>query len=287
EAGEPANRARQIDIRPHLLAPVTLNIHHHPSAGAMTTAPTPLRKGQRKPSEQHMVDAAMERRRYPRQQRLRERNRKREREPTRRAQGVARRLEPAIDQRPRGLAQHTSPKRNRAAARRPPRHPAPATKAVPPPAETRCPAPATPAPRRAQSPPTPPQAQAPGCATTPRQPQDDGYSAADDRTDAHRHQTTPPAPLPQPQAKAGSPPRALARRCTPHAPQHQHHQCRSVAGSPPHPPPQPAPPPAASPPLPPPPPAAATHRDDQAQPAAPKSDQPHASPPAPAAASPD
>src|SRR5262249_61383806 len=65
EAGEPANRARQIDIRPHLLAPVTLRIHHHPSAGATTTAPTPLRKGQRKPSEQHMVDAAMERRRYP------------------------------------------------------------------------------------------------------------------------------------------------------------------------------------------------------------------------------
>src|SRR5262249_24810538 len=94
EAGEPANCARQIDIRPHLLAPVTLHIHHHTSAGATTTAPTPLRKGQRKPSEQHMVDAAMERRRYPRQQRLRERNRKRERAPTRRAQGIARRLPP-------------------------------------------------------------------------------------------------------------------------------------------------------------------------------------------------
>src|SRR5262249_45292317 len=93
-------------------------IHHHPSAGATTTAPTPLRKGQRKPSEQHMVDAAMERRRYPRQQRLRERNRKREREPTRRAQGVARRLERAIDQRQRGLAQHPSPKRKLADARR-------------------------------------------------------------------------------------------------------------------------------------------------------------------------
>src|SRR5262249_45292321 len=98
-------------------------------------------------------------------------------------------------------------------------------------------------------PPPPPKAQAPGGATPPRQPQDDGYPAADDRTDAPRHQTTPPAPLPQPQAKAGSPPRALARRCTPHAPQHQDHQCRSVGGSPPHPPPQPAPPPAASPPL--------------------------------------
>src|SRR5262249_56382036 len=91
---------------------------------------------------------------------------------------------------------------------------------------------------------------------------------------AHRQHTPPPAPFPQPQEKPASPPRALARRCTPHAPQHQHPQSRSAAGSPPHPPPQPAPPPAASPPLPPPPAAAATHRDDQAQPAAPKSDQP-------------
>src|SRR6516225_3537696 len=51
EAGEPANRARQIDIRPHLLAPVTLNIDHHPSASATTTPPAPLCKGQSKPSE--------------------------------------------------------------------------------------------------------------------------------------------------------------------------------------------------------------------------------------------
>src|SRR5262249_7655121 len=118
EAGEPAHRARQINIRPHLLAPVTLNIDHHPSAGATTTAPTPLRKGQSKPSEQHMVDAAMERRRNPRQQRLRERNRQREREPTRRAQGVARRIERAIHQRQRGRAQLPSQNRKHANARR-------------------------------------------------------------------------------------------------------------------------------------------------------------------------
>src|SRR5262249_21251797 len=86
-------------------------------AGATTTAPTPLRKGQSKPSEQHMLDAAMERRRNPRQQRLRERNRQREREPTRRAQRVARRIERAIHQRQRGRAQQPSPKRNLATER--------------------------------------------------------------------------------------------------------------------------------------------------------------------------
>src|SRR5262249_52955046 len=116
----------------------------------------------------------------------------------------------------------------------------------------RSPAPSAPAPRRAQSPPTPPQAQAPGCATTPRQPQDDGSSAADDPTAALQHQTTPPAPSPQPQAKAGSPPRAHARRCTPHAPQPPPPPPTPLApagGGPP-----PPPPPAAPPPPPPPPP---------------------------------
>src|SRR5262249_48447692 len=139
-------------------------------------------------------------------------------------------------------------------ARHPPRNPPPAALPRAPTAETTSPALAARAPPRAQPPPTPPQAQAPECATTPRQPQDDGCSAADDQTDARRHQTTPPAPSPRPQAKAASPPHALARRCTPHAPQHQDHQCRSVGRSPPHPPPQPAPPQAPSPPLPPPPP---------------------------------
>src|SRR5262249_1894381 len=119
--------------------------------------------------------------------------------------------------------------------------------------------------------------------------QDDGCSAADGQAAARRHQTTPPAQAPQPQAKAGPPPPAHAPRCTPHAPQHQDRKCRSAGCRPPHPPPQPAPPPASTPPPPPPPrPAAdATHRDDQAQPAAPISDQPRAAPKAPAAASPD
>src|SRR6266478_6595477 len=151
EAGEPAYRARKIDIRRHLLAPVTLHINQHRGTGATATAP---------------------------------------------------------------------------------------------------------APRRPQPPTTPPQAQAPGCATTPRQSQDDGWSAADDQTAALRRQTTPPAPALPPPAKAGSPPHAHARRCTPHAPQHQDHQCRSVGGRRPHPH-QPAPPPASIPPPPRPLPAAA------------------------------
>src|SRR5262249_1365003 len=80
-AGEPAHRAREINTRPPLLAPVPLHINNPPSAAATTAAPTPLRNRQRKPSEQHMLDAAMERRRHPRQQRLRQRNRQRQREP--------------------------------------------------------------------------------------------------------------------------------------------------------------------------------------------------------------
>src|SRR5262249_41596314 len=83
-----------------------------------------------------------------------------------------------------------------------------ASQAVATTAETRSHAPSAPAPPRAQSPPTPPQARAPGCATTPHQPQDDGCSAADGQAAARRHQTTPPAQAPQPQAKAGSPPPA-------------------------------------------------------------------------------
>src|SRR5439155_162605 len=120
EAGEPAHRARKIDIRRHLLAPVTLHINQHRGTGATAPAPT---------------------------------------------------------------------------------------------AETTFRAPSAPEPRRPQPPTTPPQAQAPECATTPRQSQDDGWSAADDQTAALRRQTTPPAPALPPPAKAGSPPHAHARRC--------------------------------------------------------------------------
>src|SRR5262249_6655903 len=117
EAGDPPHRAREINIRPPLLAPVTLHINNHPSAAATTAAPTPLRNRQRKPSEQHMLDAAMERRRHPCQQRLRQRNRQRQREPTRRPHRVARRIERAINQRQRGCAQLLPQKRKPANAR--------------------------------------------------------------------------------------------------------------------------------------------------------------------------
>src|SRR5262249_54998386 len=231
EAGEPAHRARKIDIRRHLLAPVTLHINQHRSTAATATAPTPLRNGQRQPGEQHMLDAAMERRRYPRQQRLRHRSRQRQRELTSRANGVARRIERALNQRQRGRAPPPHPNTH---PPHPPPPPPPPPKPCPPPADTRPRAPSAPAPRRPQPPTTPPQAQAPGCATTPRQPQDDGWSAADDPNAALRRQTTPPAPALPPPAQAGSPPHAHARRCTPHTPQHQDHQCRSVGGSSPH-----------------------------------------------------
>src|SRR5262249_48303630 len=136
EAGEPAHRARKIDIRRHLLAPVTLHINQHRSAGATTTAPTPLRYGQSQPGEQHMLDAAMKRRRYPRQQPLRDRSRQRQRQPTSRANGIARRIKRAVNQRQRALTQHPRPKRKLANARRilrPRRQPLPPPPNRPPP----------------------------------------------------------------------------------------------------------------------------------------------------------
>src|SRR5262249_34203686 len=213
ETGEPAHRARKIDIPRHLLAPVTLHINQHRSAGATTAAPTPLHNGQRQPGEQHMLDAAMERRRHPRQQPLRDRSRQRQRQPTRRANRGAPHQPPP--------ARPHAPPPPRPKPRNPTPHPPPATPAIATTDETRSPAPAAPAQSRPQSPPTPPQAQAPGCATTPRQPQDDGWSAADAPNAALRRQTTPPAPALPPPAQARSPPLAHAPRCTPHAPQHQ------------------------------------------------------------------
>src|SRR5215470_5877109 len=118
ETGEPAHRARKIDIPRHLLAPVTLHINQHRSAGVTTTALTPLHNGQRQPGEQHMLDAAMERRRHPRQQPLRDRSRQRQRQPTRRANRVARRIERAVNQRQRALTQQPPPERKLANARR-------------------------------------------------------------------------------------------------------------------------------------------------------------------------
>src|SRR5207248_2683293 len=80
--------------------------------------------------------------------------------------------------------------------------------AVAPSAETTSPAAQTPARPRPQSPTMLPQAQAPGCATTPRPPPNDGSPQADGQLPTRRHRTKPPAPAPQPPAKVGSPPPA-------------------------------------------------------------------------------
>src|SRR6266545_3436793 len=132
QAGEPTHRARKIHIRKHLFAPVALNIDQHRIAGPPITPPTPLRNRQRKRGQKHMVDAGMERRRYPPQQPLRQRSRKRQRQPPRRAHHVASRIQRAVKEQQRRLAQHPSPKRqllNTARCLRPRRKPLrPATK---------------------------------------------------------------------------------------------------------------------------------------------------------------
>src|SRR5215211_3100572 len=132
QAGEPTHRARKVHIRKNLLAPVALNIDQHRIAAPPITPPTPLRNRQRKRGQKHMVDAGMERRRYPPQQPLRQRSRKRQRQPPRRAHHVASRIQRAVKEQQRRLAQHPSPKRqllNTARGLRPRRKPLrPATK---------------------------------------------------------------------------------------------------------------------------------------------------------------
>ena len=61
--------------------------------------------------QQHIVDAAMEGRRHPRQQRPRERSRQREREMAGRAGDVAIGIERAVNQRQSRLTQHPGPER--------------------------------------------------------------------------------------------------------------------------------------------------------------------------------
>src|SRR5262249_35769691 len=126
KAGEPAHRAREINIRPHLLAPVTLHINHHPSAlpppppprpPPPPAAPPPPQTRQRNPIQHHMLDAEMDPRRPPPHHRRRRRTRQRQRDPPRRSHRVARRIERAINQRQRGRAQLLTPKRKLANAR--------------------------------------------------------------------------------------------------------------------------------------------------------------------------
>ncbi len=228
QAGEPAHRARELDIRKHLLAPVTLQIEQHRSARAAAPPPAPVRNRHRQPGQQHVVDAAMERRRHPRQQRRRELGRQREREVPGRAADVAHRIERAVDQRQRRLTQHGAPQRK---LRQPPLVLRVRGKPVRP-APERGPARRR---RRHQGAckrlPRPPQAPAPGCATTPRPPPDDGWSATAGRRQPRRRRTTPPAPSPRPPAQADPRPLVPARQCRRAALPHQARRCRCGAGS--------------------------------------------------------
>ena len=73
KAGEPANRPRQVDAREtDLLAAVTLKVQQHRCGRrrGRAAAPAPVRNRNRKPTQQHVIDAAIKRRRHPRQQRL-------------------------------------------------------------------------------------------------------------------------------------------------------------------------------------------------------------------------
>ena len=97
---------------------MALEIEQHRIAGASILPPAPVRNGQDQTGQQHIVDAAMKRRRHPRQQRSRDRSRQREREMTRRAGDVAIGIERAVNQGRSRLTQHPGPERKLADAAR-------------------------------------------------------------------------------------------------------------------------------------------------------------------------
>ena len=123
QAGEPAHRAREVDIPEDILATVTLEIEQHRMACTLTRTctltricapampPAPVRHRHHQAGQQHIVDAAMEGRRQAGQQRAGEGGRQRERELAGRAADVAGRIEAAVDQRQRRRAQHAAPER--------------------------------------------------------------------------------------------------------------------------------------------------------------------------------
>ena len=151
------------------------------TAGPATAAtpPAPVRHRQHQARQQHIVDAAMERRRHPRQQRFRHRSRQRQRQMTGRAADIARRIERAVKQRERRRAQHgaattEAPPPRPACLRLRPSRCAQLRNEVPRSAAT----PASPARDR---PPAPPPGPGAGSATTRHPPPDGGSSAADGR----------------------------------------------------------------------------------------------------------
>ena len=114
QAGEPAHRARQVHVREHLLAAVSLEIEQQRMArlaGAAATPPAPVRHRQHQAGQQHVVDAAMERRRHTRQQCPGDRGRQCEGELPGGTADVASAIERTLDQRKRRLTQHPGPER--------------------------------------------------------------------------------------------------------------------------------------------------------------------------------
>ena len=111
QAGEPADRAREVDVGKNLLAAVPLQIKQNRRAGAPLTPPAPVRNSQYQAGQQHIVDPAMEGRRNPGQQSPRDRSRQREREMAGRAGDVPIGIERAVSQRKSRLTQHPGPER--------------------------------------------------------------------------------------------------------------------------------------------------------------------------------
>ena len=171
----------------------------------------------------------MERRRHPGQQRPGERGRQRQRELPGRAADVASRIERAVDQRQRRLAQHPGPERKLVDARA-------GSCAC---AASRCAQRRNEVPRGASAGSPPARNRRPGRRQVrhqdaPRHAVDrqmmDGQQQPAGRV-AHRHRTTPPAPSRRPPAPAGARPLAPARRCRRAAQPHRARRHRSAAGS--------------------------------------------------------
>ena len=114
QTGEPANRAREVDVGKNLLAAVALQIEQHRIAlipPLPPLPPAPVRNSQHQTGQQHIVDATMEGRRNAGQQSLRDGSRQREREMTCRAGDIAIGIERAVNQRRSRLIQHCDPER--------------------------------------------------------------------------------------------------------------------------------------------------------------------------------
>ena len=111
QAGEPPHRPRQINIGKNLLPAVTFQIDKHRRPARPTAPPAPVRNRNHQAAQQHIVDAAMKRRRDLRQQRSRQRRRQLHRQMPRRPRCVAPPIQLAIKQAHRPSAQHPKPLR--------------------------------------------------------------------------------------------------------------------------------------------------------------------------------